>query len=128
MPRAPPDPGGELKDSEAGAPRAPVGENTDLSLINCDSASLAIARRNFSISSGFRLFTAPVAAAKLARSADLSGNLTVDRPQKIRRLGSPSGDDTRKFSLSLALIEWTAMRLISLISASRWIGGLALDQ
>jgi hypothetical protein len=40
---------GELKDSEAGAPRAPVGENTDLSLINCDSASLAIARRNFSI-------------------------------------------------------------------------------
>ena len=62
------------------------------------------------------------------RSADLSGNLTVDRPQKIRRLGSPSGDDTRKFSLSLALIEWTAMRLISLISASRWIGGLALDQ
>jgi hypothetical protein len=30
--------------------------------------------------------------------------------------------------VSLALIEWTAMHLIYLISASRWIGGLALDQ
>lgn len=31
-------------------------------------------------------------------------------------------------ALLFAYMEWTANHLISLISASRWIGGLALDQ
>ena len=52
--------------------------------------------------------------------------------RKFRRLdcvfvGCPA-NQRKRHVLSLVLIEWTATHLISHISASRWIGGLALNQ
>jgi hypothetical protein len=123
-------------------PRAPGAvpvskpDNPDLSLINCDSASLKIVlheshnrapkflefRPNFACSPRRR------PPKKQPKSTHLSGSVTAGRPGKSDASEGRPAIKREFFALSLALIEWTAMHVISLISASRWIGGLALNQ